>query len=352
MTGGWPESALPVGQIRLDFDLPGGRGTMHDLSAATRIGQSLFVAGDEAAAIERLGAARPDRWAGQIRYPLADLVDLADPEAEVDIEGLAADDGWLWIVGSHARTRRKPEKQEDETIDLARLADLRDTRARCVLARVPLIADPAAPGALVPVAQDGLRRAGLIRQTKRGSALAEFFAADPLIGPFTRVPAKEGGLDVEGIAVAGDRVALGLRGPVICGHALLVELRIVATAKGRLKLAAPPVKRLLALEGLGIRDLKRQDRDLLILAGPTTGLSGPVAIYRWRDWVLDAGGSADSVRLHRPERIIELPHGRGTDHPEGLALWDEGRLLILCDSPAPARIAGNGFTADLFALPA
>ncbi|MFS0738086.1 DUF3616 domain-containing protein [Sphingomonas sp. 1P06PA] len=351
MTGGWPDPARPSGHILLDFDLPGGDATMHDLSAATRIGLSLFVAGDEAAAIERLGPVAGDRWAGQLRYQLRDLLDLADPDAEVDIEGLAADDGWLWIVGSHARTRRKPEKQDDETIDLGVLADLRDTRPRCVLARVPLIADPAAPGALIPVAQDGMRRAGMIRQTKRGSALAEAFAADPLIGPFTRVPAKEGGLDVEGIAVAGDRVALGLRGPVIGGHALLVELRIAVTAKGRLKLAAPPVKRLLAMEGLGIRDLKRCDRDLLILAGPTTGLSGPVAIYRWRDWLLDAGSDADSVRLHRPERILELPHGRGVDHPEGLALWDDDRLLILCDSPAPARIAKGGFRADLFDLP-
>ncbi|MGO4862843.1 DUF3616 domain-containing protein, partial [Campylobacter jejuni] len=63
------------------------------------------------------------------------------------------------------------------------------------------------------------------------------------------------------------------------------------------------------------------------------------------------------VRRHRPERIIDLPFGRGDDHPEGLVLLDlpEGSrdLLVICDSPAAARIdrATNGVTCDRFGLP-
>jgi hypothetical protein len=260
------------------------------------------------------------------------------------------------VLGSHARTRHKPEKFEGECIDLKVLANLKETRSRCLLARLPLVAD--ADGVLRPRAADGERSAAMLKQTKHGNALAKALRRDPLIAPFTRIPAKEGGLDIEGIAVCGDRVALGLRGPVIATHAVLIEATIRQTKAGRLHLEGKPVKRLLAMEGLGIRDLKRCGDDLLILAGPSTGLSGPCAVYRWRGWVQDPPRDAEQVRLHRPDRILELPFGRGADHPEGLALWAEDgdqprQILVIYDSPAKSRCdtARGTITADLFDLP-
>jgi hypothetical protein len=112
------------------------------------------------------------------------------------------------------------------------------------------------------------------------------------------------------------------------------------------------------MEGLGIRDLKRCGDDLLILAGPTTGLSGPCALYRWRDWAKDPPQDPDRVRLHRPDRILELPFGRGADHPEGLALWGEKdgearQILVIYDSPSTNRLDTKRgiIEADLFDLP-
>jgi uncharacterized protein DUF3616 len=61
-----------------------------------------------------------------------------DPDGEADVEGLAADDQWLWLLGSHARTRAKPEKAKGGIIDTDALADLKNTRALCLLARFPL----------------------------------------------------------------------------------------------------------------------------------------------------------------------------------------------------------------------
>ncbi len=206
--------------------------------------------------------------------------------------------------------------------------------------------------------KQGKRQAAMLKQGKHGNALAEALREDALIAPFTRIPAKEGGLDIEGIAVCGKRVALGLRGPVIATHAVLIEVTVSEKKPGRLHLDGEPVKRLLAMEGLGIRDLKRCGDDLLILAGPTTGLSGPCAIYRWRGWVQDPPQDAERVRLHRPERIVEIPFGRGFDHPEGLALWGSGdgeprQILVIYDSPGKHRVdAKRGtITADLFDLP-
>lgn len=345
MSGGWPNPAEPIGRVALRFGADGDM--VSNLSASVRVNDTLFVGADEACAIERL-TIDEDACSDHQSIPLALLLDLADPDAEADIEGLAVEDGWLWVVGSHARTRPKPKK--GKTLDLDELANLKDTRPRCLLARIPLVEDK---GACHPVKICGDRHAGLVPQTKHGSELAKLIAKDPLLEPFTRVPAKEGGLDVEGIAVCGKRVALGLRGPVIATYAVLLEVEIKAKKSGKLSVGKEPAKRLLDLEGLGIRDLKRRGDDLLILAGPTAGLSGPCAIYRWRDWANEPPRHDRQVELHKPERIVELPFGRGVDHPEGLALWGDGQVLVLCDSPAKDRLADEGQTiaADLFALP-
>lgn len=346
---GWAQPARPLRRVRLGLGDTAEHEALHNLSAGTRVDDTLFVAADEHCGIDRLTLAQ-DEANGHTNFELADLLPLAMPEEEADVEGLAADDGWLWVVGSHARTRRKTEKETAETIDLEKLADLKDTRPRCLLARLPLVETE---DGWCPVEQDGERRAGMLKQNDHGNALMKALKKDPLIGPFTRIPAKEGGVDVEGIAVCGDRVALGMRGPVIGRHAVLLELVVSAKKSGRLHLREGPFIRLLAMEGLGIRDLKRRGNDLLILAGPTTALSGPVALYCWRDWANEPPQDETKVRLHRPERILDLPFGRGVDHPEGLALWGDDQILVICDSPAPDRVdaSSGAILADLFELP-
>lgn len=349
MSRGWPDPAPPAAQAVLRFRTEPDCPTVANMSAAVRLDDTLFLAGDENATIERL-VRDGEAWGDHRRLPLTSFLDFDEPDEEADIEGLAVDGGWLWVLGSHARTRPKIKKSAGDRIDTCALADLKDTRPRCLLARLPLVERD---GAWLPVREDGDRRAAMLRQTRRGNKLAAMLRRDALLRPFTRIPAKEGGVDMEGIAVRGERVALGMRGPVIGGHALLVEARVRTTKKGKLKLADAPVKRLLALDGLGIRDLKSCGDHLLILAGPTTGLSGPCTLYLWRGWADNPPQDATEVRLHRPERLFDLPFGRGEDHPEGLALWDGNRLLVVNDSPAEGRLRDDGRTlvADLFQLP-
>jgi hypothetical protein len=81
---------------------------------------------------------------------------------------------------------------------------------------------------------------------------------------------------------------LGLRGPVLRGWALLLELQVKETRRGRLKLrkAGPDgaryVKHFLDLAGLGMRELAFDGDALLILAAPTMDLDGPVVLYPGR----------------------------------------------------------------------
>ncbi len=339
----------------LNADCAGADDPTLDLSAAARHGNTLFLGSDEGVCLERLSR-DPAAWVDHRRFPLDAILDL-DASGEADIEGLAEDDGWLWVLGSHARTRPKVGKAGDDRIDLSVFATLKDTRPRCLLARVPLAPDPDAADTMRPVRTNGDRRAGMVRQTKHGNRLARMMNDSPLLKPFTRIAAKEGGVDLEGIAVAGNRVAIGMRGPVIQTYAVLLEVEIVAKASGRLKITGPLHKRLLELDGLGIRDLKRDGADLLILAGPTTGLDGPCAVYRWTDWLGDPPQDNTVVRRHKPDRIIDLPFGRGDDHPEGLVLLEgiDGarELLVICDSPAASRVdpGTRGITCDRFRLP-
>ncbi|MDQ3036272.1 MAG: DUF3616 domain-containing protein [Myxococcota bacterium] len=357
-SAGWPEPARPTRQVTLQLDAPPrdeDDQPVQDVSAAAIVDRNLFVGSDEGAMLERLSYDGRGGWAHHTRFDLAELLEL-EHAGEVDVEGLAHDGGWLWVLGSHARTRPKVDDgDDDDVIDVEALAQLKDTRARCLLARIPLVRDD--DGELVPVAKDGIRRAGKVKQTKRGSKLLDWLRDDPLLRPFTFIAAKEGGLDLEGIAVGGDRIVLGCRGPVIRSHTVLLEISVHATPRGRLKVERPPVKRLVDLDGLGVRDLERHGDDLLILAGPTTDLDGPVGVYRWRGWLHDAGSHDGRVRLHRPEKLLDLPFGRGDDHPEGLTVIagddDAGEVLVLVDGPSEARFdrKARRMLGDVFELP-
>lgn len=357
-----PEPREPVGHIRLHFTGDASEDDEHplwDISACGRAGSTLFVAGDEAHAVERLVPAEHG-WLGDHKtFRLHDFLDLSDDEGEIDIEGIAVTEDWLWVTGSHSRTRHDPrdDGHEPDHIELAKLADLKDTRPRCVLARIPLSYDD--DGHAVPVKKAGKRRAGLVRQRKdHGSKLKKYLARDPLIGPSCAMAAKEGGLDIEGIAAKGQRVALGLRGPVIQTYAVLLEPQIKPKKKGKLHLPDKPMIRLMDLGGLGVRDLLSDDEsdDLYVLAGPTQDLDGRCAIYLWKDWANEPPENEEEVRLHRPERLFDLPVKLEADHPEGIEFWPdedgERRLLVLYDSPNPERLDAEEGTilGDLFEL--
>jgi hypothetical protein len=187
--------------------------------------------------------------------------------------------------------------------------------------------------------------------------LYDLLESDDHLGPFVDIPGKDNGLDIEGIAVHGERVYLGLRGPVLRGWACVLQLepRAVRDDPDELKLTKLDdgeryAKHFLDLAGLGIRDLCEQGEDLLVLAGPSMDLDGPVRVYRWVGAAnLETG---DTVRRHELERVLDLPYGEGDDHAEGIALLPDGELLVVYDSPASRRIQDAGtIHADIVRLP-
>ena len=320
-----------------------------DISAVALAGDTLFCACDEGAAIETLER-HGDGFAHHRRTPLTDIFGDAGIDGEVDLEGMAIADGYLWLTGSHARTRPKPKKS---LLDADGMAPPRPVGSRGFLGCVPLA--ERGGGRFEPVARDGDRIAACLATTDGETLVQRALGKHPLLAPFVELPAKENGLDVEGLAVGGDQVLLGLRGPVVGRRALVVESRMTRTADGslepyrfhgrhRLRLFA------LDLDGFGIRDLCRDGDRLLLLAGPALAHPGPRAIYAV-DWPAGQAEPASS----RPERLFGLPAEEG-DNAEGIALilWQGKRRLLVVHDTGDVRYrhGERKLEADLFEMPA
>ena len=328
--------------------------THTNLSAVRSDGEVLWVAGDETATVERL-VADGDGWGGQTSFALAELVDLpGDADEEADVEGLARDGGFLWAVGSHSLRRKQIKDKHDGAKALDRLATVEGQANRQVLLRLPLEDVDGLPQPVRALEMDGVvQRAASFGS--RGKDLRDLLDDDEHLAPFLPVPGKDNGLDVEGIAVRDSRVLLGLRGPVLRGWAFVLEVRpyVDEDEPDRLRLheldgGRRYRKHVLDLAGLGVRDLCPQGDDLLVLAGPTMDLDGPVHVFRWHGAMqVDA---PTVVRGDALTREVDLPYGEGTDHAEGIGLLADGSLLVVYDSPSPERLQGDAVLADVVRL--
>jgi Protein of unknown function (DUF3616) len=353
-----------VRPVRLRFGNLSRTATTHTNLSAVRVdGRVLWIAGDETATVERLVAddpTAPSEYADEQTFRLGDFVDLpgADADEEADIEGLARTGHFLWAVGSHSLRRKQIKTRHTGDKALKRLATVEGQDNRQILVRLPIADVDGLPTPVPEIVVDGERHG--VAQLRGRDRLHTLLRDDDHLAPFLAIPGKDNGLDVEGVAVSGERVYLGLRGPVLRGWAFVLELRpyVDPDEPDRLRLrtfddGTPYRKHVLDLDGLGIRDLCPAGDDLLVLAGPTMDLDGPVRIYRWHR----------AVRVEMPAivrgevltRELELTYGEGDDHAEGLGLIgrpQDKTALVVYDSPAAVRLADDGAViADVVQLP-
>ena len=320
-----------------------------NLSAIAVAGTHLWLGGDEGTHLHRMTRDAEGNFSEHKRFDLVSLLDLPDQGAkpsEIDIEGLDVDEGYVWLVGSHSRKRKKVEEDQSPAQNRERLARVEAESNRYTLARVPL------DDRQQPVRRARSLAASRLEGDETGNLITRALNADPHVGPFCSIPSKDNGLDVEGLAVRGDRVFVGLRGPVLRGWAVLLEIHVQAATGGVLEFAEPLRKHFLHLNGLGIRELAIDKKHLYILAGPTMDLDGPVFVFRWRN-ALDIADEAVVPREALGVACV-IPYGAGADHAEGMTLVDAARalkIMVCYDSPAKHRILGDeAVRADVFAL--
>ncbi len=206
--------------VRLEF-APGA--LVHsNLSGAAFTDDWLWVAGDEACAVDRLRKLDPVqretlRFGEGQSFPLADLLDLPGEDGEeADLEGMGLSDGFLWVVGSHGSKRKNAKRGCDDAENAKRLTKLKLDGNRRLLACLPIEQAQDGSPQLVRQAADG-RRALRLKGDAKHNQLTDLLADDPHFGPFLKIPGKDNGFDIEGIVVDGQRLLLGLRGPVLRG---------------------------------------------------------------------------------------------------------------------------------------
>jgi hypothetical protein len=345
------------------------------LSVALQIGETIWVANDETITLERLSLVMGEKTASYrygrhqqfllhdyLRLPVP-LDDGADLE-EIDVEGLDYHDGYLWLVGSHSLKRTKPKLKDGAKQAQAQIAEVRPDGNRYLLARIPLVERDGTYALTKKDQRKGKEwTAAQLHGNHKGNDLTKALREDEHLGAFLGIPGKDNGFDIEGLAVAGDRLFLGLRGPVLRGWAVILEVELKEDDEKPYFLKLKPIgpkdrryrKHFLHLGGLGIRDLCVQGADLLILAGPTMDLDGPVTIFRWLNGTDPKGERV--VPAGELERVLDVPYGQGVDHAEGMTLFspDGGAarsLLVVYDAASKTRQSGSStVAADVFPLP-
>ena len=345
---------------RLKKDLAKAR---DNVSAVVLDGDHLWLGGDEGTAIDRMTRDARGNFGHHVRFELTDHLALPAPaKEEIDIEGLDIDGGYLWLIGSHSAKRKKADSEKSPAQNGERLGEIGIDGNRFTLARVPLNASHQ------PVSSHKTLTAARLEGDAHENLLTAALKHDPHLDRFVPrrlpdgsihgIPSKDNGFDVEGLAVSGNRVFLGLRGPVLRGWAMVVELRVTSASDTVLSLdaigpaGAPYVKHFLQLDGLGVRELVIHEKDLFILAGPSMDLDGPVYIYRWKNALK---GQSESLTWREAlSRVVAVPFEDGHDHAEGLTIASRAPLSVLVsyDSPHPSRLDadGRGVRADIFDL--
>ena len=343
------------------------------LSAALFVKETLWLASDETTSVERFSTDDGRTFQHHKSFPLDDLITLpaagTEFDQEVDIEGMDFRDSHLWLIGSHS-IKRKNVKSSESGSDAKLIKKLAQTESdgnRFILARIPLIENDSGEQELVKSVDGptGQRlRASTFSNDTSSDALTEALRTaegngDPHLSRFLNIPGKDNGFDIEGLAVTAEKVFIGLRGPVLRGWAVVLELSVDTSDSSHLALNPigpddrPYKKHFLDLNGLGVRELCVHGEDLLVLAGPTMSLDGPSLIYRWKGAINSQ--REDLVRADQLVLVQEIPFGMREDHAEGITIVpgeeQPPQLFVVYDSPSANRkVTTNGVKADVFDL--
>lgn len=291
----------PLGILEIEGELD----FEYDVSGVAATESLLVFAVDEGARLQVLKA-KSDHWEVGPRIPMRGAHD----DGEIDLEALARDGEVFYATGSHCWTRKSVKPDKSYAKNRERLATVEAEPDRDGLFRFRL--DP---------------ETGELDSKVESLSLRRILEKDDYLGRFTDVPSKENGVDVEGLAVAGGRLYVGFRGPVLRGGYTPVMV-LDFDAPGDYEL------RFVQLDGRGVRGLARVRDGFLILAGPVGDSDLSYRLYHWdgRDCV---PGDDREHPLGRTVDLGTVPTWTGSK-AEGVAVLEESNdatdVLIVFDS--------------------
>jgi hypothetical protein len=217
---------------------------------------------------------------------------------DLDGEGVAFAAPYFYIAGSHGCSRNSKFRASS-----------------FILARVPVDAQGNPTG-----------------QAETTYRLAEALRTAPGIGPFFGKDLNADGINIEGIAVIGGNLIVGLRAPVLQGNAFLVSVSL-GHLFSRDRSPPPSDLRVIPLalgQNVGIRDLASlDDGRLLVLAGSAQDQQD----VSYSFFLADPASSAAPKHLATLREVVEDgAHGKA----EGVVVLDADadalRVLVMFDS--------------------
>ena len=344
-----PSHRKPSHKCLIQFDkaFSGLEDLRTEISSSLATEDNLWLSYDEDAGIERL--TKTGRGYGYHKhYELFDFFDLPCGKGEADMEALAYQEPFLWFCGSMSLKRDSPSPDDSLEEQLDDLGDVDTDENRFSLGRIPCIKKDGSYELYKETEYKGKKITALmLRGGTKSTELHNALLRDEHLERFMMIPCKDNGFDIEGLAVYNDRIFIGLRGPVLNGFAVILEIGC-KEFDGELLLSRKPDqeklyrKHFINLNGMGIRELNiTKNGDLYLLAGPTMDLDGTISIYKIKGGLPDKYASV----IHKPERLFDVARGaeleRGVDKAEGMAFLPDGKLLITYDSPVKDRLDGD-----------
>jgi hypothetical protein len=231
---------------------------------------------------------------------------------EVDLEALAVEGHTVYAIGSHSskRKRIKAHKSYKKNLKSYRDDAIKDEAGRDFVFRLRLDAQ----GKVVDQAQASLR---------------DVIQNSPVLSTFSRIPSKENGVDVEGLAVRDGLLYAGFRGPVFRGNRVpVLRFNFDHPAQGAQLL-------FVTLDGRGIRGMTEVSDGFLLLAGPVGDGDGSYCIYHWDGNDTTPGHKRHGAALGQVQRLAELVVPAG-QKAEGISVITESprgyQLLIAYDN--------------------
>ncbi len=283
--------STPAGQNKKQqpINLSGSILESEDLSAAVLLADGrLVLAADEGSAIQFLEPVE-DRSFRVVGPPVV----LFDSEDEADLEGLSRHGDVVHAVGSHSLKRKKLRGKDSRRKTFKRLHTVSRSTLRDQLHRFRVDAD-----------------SNTVSHREKISLLS-LLADDEILGPFTRIPHGENGVDIEALADDGKHLFLGFRSPVL--RSGLVPVMVLDFDE-----PADYELRFVDLDERGIRGMARVSEGFLILAGAESG-KHRFQLYFWDGTDRVPGSDVTPGKL---EMLMDLPRSSGVKH-ESVALVEE-----------------------------
>lgn len=292
-----PSSLVAAELQRLgDVTFGGDLESAEDISAVARVGDGkyLVVAGDEGSKVQILKRTAENEYTVKKTVP---LLGGDDGDEEIDIEGIARSGNRVYVIGSHSRKRSKVDPtKRSRSKNLARLEENERERPRENLFRFRLTDD------------------GEVTEAPVAKSLRKPIKEHPVLGDFVKIPSKENGIDIEGVASDGDDLFAAFRGPVLRGGYVPVLVFDFGSPKDA-------EVRFVNLGGRGVRDVARVSDGFLLIGGPVGDEPVDFQVYFWNGE--DCIGGDDVPPRPFPKSLGVISPPAPGANAEGLAVLEE-----------------------------